>query len=82
MLPSQGRDSCGPSGPVSQGAVGRRELQPLVSSGRGFRNTAAGELDPSAMKLLGSGRLGEGQGRWHLQWERLEGEERQWDGVL
>lgn len=43
---------------------------------------ALGELDPSVMKLLGSRRLGEGQRRWHLQRERLEGEECQWDGVL
>lgn len=46
------------------------------------RKEALGELDPSATKLLGSRQLGEGQGRQHLQRERLEGEEYQWDGVL
>lgn len=46
------------------------------------REEALGELDPSATKLLRSRWLGEGQGRLHLQWERLEEEERQWDGVL
>lgn len=43
---------------------------------------ALGEPYPSAMNLLGSRRLGEGQGRQHLQWERLEAEECQWDRVL